>query len=341
MAMKHAVSICSEEGQSIIIRKAFRILLSSTSFLAWESRSETIVVTVESSHCGGFSCRDDWIISLYASVIIALRPKTYIANVKVIMQLFLTTHLSGHVPSAQALGSLINKIPVKVDGMDASEGCSLEEAIVMIFSSRGWSLCNIDPIPICSSSGYDNEMATEMLRLSGEISPLLQRHAITGLAWIGKGFLLRGHEKVKDIILTFLSCLLLWKQKDSADQELHNLMMSAADAFNTLISDSETCLNRRFHATMRPLYKQRLFSIVSPILLSSLVKADSTFSRYAWIPFKSFLTSDVIYYFALACSSKSDHLLRLHIAFVRFWLTDEYTAVYAFGIETIYLLLPY
>lgn len=287
-AMKHAVGICSEESQSIIVHKAFSILSSSTSFLVRESMSETTLVTVEGSQFDGFSCRDEWIISLFASVIIALRPQTHVANVKVILQLFLTTHLNGHVTSAQALGSIINKLPVKINGMDSSKDCSLEEAMDMIFSSIGWSSCNTDPLIKCSADGYGNEIGIKNLRLSGKNNRLLQTHAIVGLAWIGKGLLMRGHEKVKDILLTFLSCLLLncgmgilpWKRKDSAEQEVLYLMRSAADAFHILISDSETCLNRRFHATIRPLYKQRLFSIVSPILLSSVVEADSTISRY-------------------------------------------------------------
>lgn len=286
-AMKHAVGICLEENQGIIVRKAFNILLSSTSFLVRESMSETTLVTVDGSQFDGFSCRDEWIISLFASVIIALRPQTHIANVKVILQLFLTAYLNGHVTSAQALGSIINKLPVKINGMDSSKDCSLEEAMDMIFSSIGWSSCNTDPLTKCSATGYGNEIGIKNLRLRGKNNRLLQTHAIVGLAWIGKGLLMRGHEKVKDIILTFLSCLLLncgmgilsWKLKDSAEQEVLYLMRSAADAFHILISDSETCLNRRFHATIQPLYKQRLFSIVLPILLSSVVKADSTISR--------------------------------------------------------------
>lgn len=286
MAMKQAVGICSEESQSIIVHKAFAILSSNTSFLARESES---MGNVEISDFGSLPCSDDWIISLFASVIIALRPQTHIKDVKVILQLFLTTHLRGHLPSAQALGSIINKLPAKINGMDSLKNCSLEEAMVMIFSSSGWRLCNADPVNQCSAAGYDNEISTESIMLHGKNSWLLQRHAIVGLAWIGKGLLMRGHEKVKDIILTFLSCLisncgignLTWKQKDSEEQEVLCLMRSAADAFQILITDSETCLNRRFHATIRPLYKQRLFSIVSPILLSSVVKADSTISRYS------------------------------------------------------------
>lgn len=53
------------------------------------------------------------------------------------------------------------------------------------------------------------------------------------------------------------------------------LAKSAADAFHVLVSDSEDCLNKTFHATVRPLYKQRFFSTVMPILLSEVKNTQS------------------------------------------------------------------
>ncbi|GJR50504.1 MMS19 nucleotide excision repair protein homolog isoform X1 [Tanacetum coccineum] len=53
-------------------------------------------------------------------------------------------------------------------------------------------------------------------------------------------------------------------------------MRAVADSF----SDSKDCLNKRLHATILPLYKQRLLSMVMLILQSSVVKFDSRVTRY-------------------------------------------------------------
>lgn len=101
---------------------------------------------------------------------------------------------------------------------------------------------------------------------------------------------MRGHEKVRDITMTILSCLLSdsdvgalsLKQgpsKDSTEQDVLAVMKSAADAFHILMCDSEACLNRRFHTIIRPLYKQRYFSTMMPIVLSSVAKSDSPITR--------------------------------------------------------------
>lgn len=269
-AMQYAVGRCLVQSQTVIVNRAFSLLSSITSIRVKDLMNGTTLVKVEGFESNDdldcFSCRDKWIISLFASVVVALRPQAHITNVKGILQLFLTTQLYGHVASAQALGSIINKLPVEVGNMDASKVFSLEEAMDMIFSSRLWILCNEGPIEF-SVAGKQNEIGFRN-------SLLVQSHAIEGLAWIGKGLLMRGHEKVKDIVVTLLSCLL-----SNYEQGLHSIMRSAADAFYILISDSEACLNKRLHATIRPLYKQRLFSIVLPVILSLVSKADSSIQR--------------------------------------------------------------
>lgn len=269
-AMQYAVGRCLVESQRVIVNRAFGMLSTTTSIPVKDLMNETTPVKVEGLKSNDgldcFSCRDKWIISLFASVVVALRPQAHITNVKMIFQLFLTTQLYGHVPSAQALGSIINKLPVKVENTDPSKVFSIEEAMDMIFSSRVWILCNEGPSK-CLVAGNNNEIGFRN-------SLLIQSHAIEGLAWIGKGLLMRGHEKVKDIVVTLLSCLL-----SNYEQGLLSVMRSAADAFHILISDSEACLNKRLHATIRPLYKQRLFSIVLPVILSLISKADSSIQR--------------------------------------------------------------
>lgn len=293
-AVKLAVAKCSEESQSIIIQKALNVLFSSATFPSEESISGVNPSKLEASQhnhgLNSFPCRDKWIVSLFASVIIALRPQTRIPNVKVIVHIFLTTLLSGYVPAAQALGSMVNKLPLKSNGMETSDVCSLEAALDIIFSSSVWTPDDSGLRRFCGTSD-GSEIGSSGLRLSNLSSSLLQVHAIVGLAWMGKGLLMRGHEKVKDITMTIFSCLLSnndraalsLKQhpiKDSDEEDVLPLMKSAADAFHVLMSDSEACLNRRFHAVIRPLYKQRFFSTMMPVLISSVVKSNSSITRY-------------------------------------------------------------
>ncbi|GKD71178.1 RNA-directed DNA polymerase, eukaryota, partial [Tanacetum coccineum] len=81
---------------------------------------------------------------------------------------------------------------------------------------------------------------------------------------MGKGLLMRGHEKVKDVIKFLLNCLISNESIDSS-ADCQDLMRAAADSL---------------HATIRPLYKQRLFSMVMLILRSSVVKSDSPVTRF-------------------------------------------------------------
>ncbi|KAG0488993.1 hypothetical protein HPP92_007804 [Vanilla planifolia] len=79
---------------------------------------------------------------------------------------------------------------------------------------------------------------------------------------------MRGHEQLKDIANILLKCLLLslttMTSSSSCGSDNHNsertqylVARSASDAFQILLSDSEVCLNKKFHANIKPLYKQR------------------------------------------------------------------------------------
>ncbi|XP_024969500.1 MMS19 nucleotide excision repair protein homolog isoform X2 [Cynara cardunculus var. scolymus] len=241
-AMKHAVASCSEDSQSILLDKAFSILSSSTTF-----RVE------EGLQLAEFSCRDKWIISLFDSVIIALHPKTHLKNTEGILQILMRSLPNGHVPSAHALGSLFNKMPLKENRFADMQYCSLEEAMDIIFNSYIWKSCDTShPIRFVDDDDDGNEIG------------------------------------VKDVIKFLLNCLVSNghlptsngdSPEDCKDQETTHLMRAAADSFSIIMSDSEACLNKRLHATIRPLYKQRLFNMVMPILLSSVVKSDSPITR--------------------------------------------------------------
>ncbi|KAF4362145.1 hypothetical protein F8388_023997 [Cannabis sativa] len=258
MAMKVTVASCSWELQNTIIQKAYTVLASNTSLLPKKSPLTFIPVELEglqlTLHADNVSGKDELLLSLFAS------PRVEIPNIKEILHLFLTTLLKGHVSSAQALGSIINKL----------------EAIDILLKTRSWNPQDSGAL----SSG--NEMSLAELCLGFVNHRQLQINAIVGLAWVGKGLLLRGHEKVKDVVMILLECILpegnIWAS--NLTQDLHpSVQKSAADAFHLLMSDSKICLNRKFHTIIRPLYKQRLFSIVMPILQSSIRKADSSISR--------------------------------------------------------------
>lgn len=253
--MKHAVASCSEDSQSMILDKAFSVLSSCTSFQVNESMQPA-----------EFSCREEWVISLFDSVIIALHPKTQGKNNKEIIQIIMRALSTGHIPSAHALGSLFNKMP------NDMQNFSMEEAMDITFNKYIQGFVNVD----------DDEMGVSNLRLSNASDGLVNSGAIiVGLAWVGKGLLMRGHEKVKDVIKFFLNFLIsngrcpTSNGSKSSSEDFQDLTRAVADSFSIIMSDSEACLNKKLHATIKPLYKQRLFHMVMPILLSSIMKSNS------------------------------------------------------------------
>lgn len=282
-AMKLAVGSCSVESQNIVFQKAFTVLSLGTYFPLEDAASNIPIqlnefqLTQETSIS---SSREAWICSLFASVIIAARPQTHIPNVRLVIRLFMTTLLKGNVPAAQALGSMVNKLGLKSNGTEVHGNCTFEEAMDIIFDSKLWSFN--DSVTLRSNGGLENGSSiglTDIRRGATNIRSL-QVHAIAGLAWIGKGLLMRGHEKVKDITMTFIECLLSNSKLGSFSLEQESVVKYAADAFKILMGDSEDCLSRKLHATIRPLYKQRFYSTIMPILQSLIIKSNSSFSRY-------------------------------------------------------------
>lgn len=288
MALKLSVRSCSKESQNIIIQKAFNVLLTSNFSPLKVALSTTIPIQMEGLQLlqqkDNLLSRDEWILSLFASVIIALRPEIHVPDVRLIMHLLMLSIIRGCVPAAQALGSMINKLSMKSDKVEVSSYVSLEEAIDIIFKTEFRCFHN-------ESTGDGSEMFLTDLCSSIEESSLLQVHAVVGLSWIGKGLLLCGHEKVRDITMVFLQCLVSKSRTDASPLQEFILekenetnlnfavMKGAADAFHILMSDSEACLNGKFHAIVRPLYKQRFFSTMMPIFQTLVTKSDTSLSR--------------------------------------------------------------
>ena len=81
--MKLAVGSSSEGSQDKIIEKAYSVLSSCPSFTLMKSMPITSTVQLEglqyTQNLECFSYRDKWVISLFASAIIAVRPQTPLA----------------------------------------------------------------------------------------------------------------------------------------------------------------------------------------------------------------------------------------------------------------------
>lgn len=275
---------CSEESQKIIVEKAYSVLPLS-SYFSQDGSPISVISMVDglklSHKLEDMSAKDKWILSLFSSLIIALRVQTDIPNVIKILGLFMTMLLKGHVPSAQALGSILNKLGNKER---SSEDCSLEEAIDVIFSPRA----NQATHSLKRSLEVIEETKMDLVNacLDFENPRQVQKNAIVGLAWIGKGLLMRGHEKIKEVTEILLECLLFNNENlnhaspvDNGSDGPLSIMKCAADAFGILMSDSKDSLTRRFHAITRPLYKQHYFSTIMPILQSLIMKSDSLLKR--------------------------------------------------------------
>ncbi|XP_051147931.1 MMS19 nucleotide excision repair protein homolog isoform X2 [Andrographis paniculata] len=286
-AMKNAVASCSERSQEMIIKKALGVISSGSSIGLKRSSSGCCILKEESSHqtpSGNPLVTSEWVTSLFASVVIALRPQTSIPKGKMILQIFITSLLDGHIPSAHALGSLVNKLPSGTMEMNTSEILDLNEALDMIFHIYSGTSCNSVP-PGNDYSGIN----LSCLRLKTATVHSLTNYII-GLAWIGKGLLMRGHERLKDITMTLLGFVMFNHESEVSKQfeneinvydekDVHQLMQCAGDAFRVIMSDSLECLNRTYHAHMKPLYKQHFFCTIKPILLSLVVNTKSSLIR--------------------------------------------------------------
>ncbi|KAI4325317.1 hypothetical protein MLD38_030729 [Melastoma candidum] len=275
MSVKLSASNCTVTSQTMVIDKAYSIVSSNSSFRLAEYAVDSYKLKELhiSLELDKLSTRDRLVLSLFSSIVVALRPQTCIPHVRAIFLLFMENFLKGHIPSAEALGSILNKLSSTAQGNKAVYNCSLEEAIDLIFKM---SISNEQAV-----GHNDNRTSIVDICLGSSNSKLLQANAIVGLAWMGKGLLMRGHEKVKDITTTLVQCLLTdntLKPSNSEgipEQEAHSVMRCCADAFHILVSDAEASLSRRLHAVVRPLYKQRFFLMVMPIFQDLIIRSDT------------------------------------------------------------------
>ncbi|XP_042418401.1 MMS19 nucleotide excision repair protein homolog isoform X2 [Zingiber officinale] len=293
ITMKLLVAGCTVENQSLILKKAHCVILSMDFLKTQPFQSIHGIIAL--------SCRDKWIASLFGSVVIALRSQTPLTDMKGILNLFLILLPEGNLPAAQALASMVNKCPSSINEPEISARLSLDQACEDILKLCLWTL-------------ESNSHLKQYNFLDRDICS--QRSIVLGMAWVGKGLLMRGHEKVTEIAMFLMKCLVSDSNEDiTLQQQKENgkgvgmdanssLATSAADAFHVLLNDSEDCLNKKFHATIRPLYKQRFFSSMLPILLSSIKESGSTSKKIALYRALGHIISDTPLAAVLAESKK-------------------------------------
>lgn len=150
--MKISVGSCSVESQNIILQKAYSIISSHTNFQFNEVGRSPL--TPEKYD---ISPRDEGVLSLFASVTIAVSPKTHIPNIRGVLRLFIIALLKGVVPVAQALGSMINKFISKANDAENFNDLTLEEALDVIFSTKIW-VSSTDVLQGCNGADNGSEM---------------------------------------------------------------------------------------------------------------------------------------------------------------------------------------
>uniref|UniRef100_A0A0E0AGF6 MMS19 nucleotide excision repair protein n=1 Tax=Oryza glumipatula TaxID=40148 RepID=A0A0E0AGF6_9ORYZ len=272
MGMKLVIGICTEEQQSLIVQKAYDTISSMLS-LPVKSMTRHLLAVDEAVPL--YSVRDTSLMCMLSSVIVGLRPQTPVPDMLMMINLFTVFLLKGQIPAAHALASIFNK---NVHNSEFSHENKLDKVIDTILE-RCFSTISLRSnmkTSLSCADRSDDANCSEIL--SGSIES--KDDIISGLAWLGKGLLMRGDEKVKDVSLFLLKCLCSDQSLAgiSSHQEEHgisdssyaSLATSAADAFHVMMSDSEVCLNKKFHARIKPLYKQRFFSILMPIFLSKI-----------------------------------------------------------------------
>lgn len=272
MGMKFLVGVCTQEQQSLIVQKACGIISSRLSLPVKSMMHDlSSVDELVPAH----SIQDTALVCLLSSVIVGLRPQTPVPDMIMMINLFSVFLLNGQVPAAHALASIFNKYLQNSDFTDENK---LDKILDVILGRCFSIVLASSTLKMSHSSAATSDNANCSGSMSGSIC--LRIDILCGLAWIGKGLLMRGDEKVKDISMFLLKCLVLDQisgdipshQEEHSDNVSLNasLATSAADAFHVMMSDSEVCLNKKFHARIKLLYKQRFFSILMPIFLSKI-----------------------------------------------------------------------
>ncbi|TVU41724.1 hypothetical protein EJB05_15269 [Eragrostis curvula] len=280
--MKLLVGVCTGEQQLLILQKAYGIVSSMLSLplKAMTHRNLDVDELVPSHSVHGTA-----LVGMLSSVIIGLRPQTHTPDMMVMIDIFTAFFLKGQMPAAYALASIFNKYLHNpefshVKQLDKILDDILEKCFSTVLASS-YSKISDTSADIANGVNFSDSPSGNKLSIN----------MVSGLAWIGKGLLMRGDEKVKDVSMFLLKCLCSDETSASVlshegesygnDSSYTTLAASAAGGFHVMMSDSEACLNKKFHARIKPLYKQRFFSILMPILLSKIKESTGMKTKLA------------------------------------------------------------
>ncbi|CAN6197033.1 unnamed protein product [Urochloa humidicola] len=281
--MKLLVGVCTEEQQTLIVQKAYSMV---SSVLPLPLKSIIHRLSAVDELVPSHSVQETAMVSMLSSVIVGLRPQTPVPDMIVMINLFTVFLLNGKLPAAYALASIFNKY---LHNQEFSHENQLDNTLDGILERCFSTVLANSSSKISHSSVDTSNDANFSYVSSGNI--LSKIGILSGLAWIGKGLLMRGDEKVKGISMFLLKCLCSdealagtpshEEESYGSDSSNTSISTSAAGAFNVMMSDSEVCLNKKFHARIKPLYKQRFFSILTPIFLSKIKEATSMTTKLA------------------------------------------------------------
>lgn len=281
--MKLLVGVCTEEQQTLIVQKAYSMV---SSVLPLPPKSMTHCLLAVDELVPSHSVQETALIGMLSSVIVSLRLQTPVPDMIVMINLLTVFLLNGKLPAAYGLASIFNK---HLHNPEFSHENQLDKILDDILGRCFTTVLANSYSKISHSSVDTSNDANFSYVSSGNIPSKID--ILSGLAWIGKGLLMRGDEKIKDISMFLLKCLCSGETVAStpaheeeycgSDSSDTSIATSAAGAFNIMMSDSEVCLNKKFHARIKPLYKQRFFSIMTPIFLSKIKEATSMTTKYS------------------------------------------------------------
>ncbi|DBA01808.1 TPA: hypothetical protein N0F65_002924 [Lagenidium giganteum] len=93
--------------------------------------------------------------------------------------------------------------------------------------------------------------------------------------WIAKALVIRGHRVHAPTCLQFL-CQFIAPSTDTSATDTSHLRMEVAKSFKLLVTEHPDVLNRKCGASITLLYRQRMFDLVFPALLSYIQTHSST-----------------------------------------------------------------
>lgn len=259
--LQMAISKCSEDSQRVFLLKTLDIFICISSTLPNYT-----------------SPQDVWVMGLFLSVLIPLRPSIHTFQERGLLPMVLATAVCPPCPSlanvaAEAVGSMLNKWYTQTLKVD--DDTSFNATINMIMKGE-WMPKDVN----FKHSRSDTEKPCSLHMKEGPLQVKLR--GIHLLALIGKGLAMKGHVAVSDIAMLILrlvycddSSSIRWQDDALLSafwpdvEEVSAISFAAAESLGFILRDSETSLNKEHFAVIKPLYKQRFFvSMLSPLSLA-------------------------------------------------------------------------